>query len=59
MSHQGLKDKMLTEVHQCVLLKVSLTLLAIILISLEYVLSFTGHVANVVRPQIVRIQHSW
>jgi hypothetical protein len=56
MSHQGLKDKMLAEVRQCVLLKGPLTLLAIVLSSLQYVLSFTGHVANVVRPQIVRIQ---
>ena len=47
---------MLAEVRQCVLLKVPLTLLAVVLGSLENVLSFTGHVANVVRPQVVRVQ---
>ncbi len=40
MGHQGLKNKVLAEVHQCVLLGLSLT----------------GHVANVVRPQVVCIQ---
>ena len=58
MSHQGLKvkDKMLAEVHQCVILEVPLTLLAIVISRGEHVLSFMGHVTNVVRPQIVRVQ---
>jgi len=56
MGHQGLKNKVLAEVHQCVLLEVPLTLLAMVLNRVEHGLSLTGHVANVVRPQVVCIQ---
>ncbi len=56
MGHQALKNKVLTEVHQCVLLEVPLTLLAMVLNCVEHGLSLTSHVANVVRPQVVRIQ---
>ena len=56
MGHQGLKDKVLSEVCQCVLLEVPLTLLAMALNHVEHGLSFTSHVTKVVRPQIVRIQ---
>ncbi len=56
MGYQGLKDKMLTEVHQCVLLEVPLTLLDMVLNRVEHDLSFTSHVTIVVRPQIVCAQ---
>jgi hypothetical protein len=56
MGHQGLKDKVLAEVCQCVLLEVPLTLLAMVLNRVEDSLSFTSHVTNVVWPQIVHIQ---
>ena len=56
MSHQGLKDKVLAKVHQCVLLEVPLTLFAMVLNHVEHELSFTGHVTSVVCPQIVRVQ---
>ncbi len=56
MSHQGLKDKVLAEVHQCVLLEGPLTLLTMVLNRVEHGLSFTSHVTNIVRPQIVRVR---
>jgi hypothetical protein len=51
MGHQGLKDKVLAEVHQCVLLEVPLMLLAMVLNCVEHGLSFTNHVTNIVRPR--------
>ena len=56
MGHQGLKDKVLVEVHQCVLLKGPLTLLAMVLNRFEHGLSFTSHITNVVWPKVVRVQ---
>jgi hypothetical protein len=56
MGHEGLKDNMLPEMHQCVLLEVPLALLTMVLNHVEHVLSVTSHVTNIVRPKIVPIQ---
>ena len=56
MGHQGLKDKVLAEVHQCVLLEGPLMLLAMVLNRVKHGLSFISHITNIVWPQIVRVQ---
>ncbi len=56
MSHQGLEERGLAKVHQCILLEVPLELLALVLNRAEHVLGIASHVTNVVRPKIVPVQ---
>ncbi len=56
MGHQGLEDKMLPKMHQCVLAEVPLALLTMVSNPQEHFLGLASHVINVVRPKIVAVQ---